>query len=228
MPQKNAAQLTLFEVEEYLKTAPCVPLLRQKVAEWRDAGYPGATQVTQRLLNWWFANDHRLPDGRPFAYHRAQRDAIETLIYVYEVARIRTRRQLYEQFARTNEADSAWHQTTPSRASATKMATGSGKTKVMSLAIVWQYLQCAAWAAAMITMPAPILIRRAQHHRIGATQAQDFAGGRIFQTRSCDATKHLRFFWDVETVVRGDRRTRADAERLDLAHEYSATLRPPR
>ncbi len=24
MPQKNAAQLTLFEVEEYLKTAPCV------------------------------------------------------------------------------------------------------------------------------------------------------------------------------------------------------------
>ncbi len=110
--------------------------------------------MTQRLLNWWFANDHRLPDRPSFAYHRAQRDAIETLIYVYEVARIRTRQPLYEQFARTDEPFSLAPDDTFARF-ATKMATGSGKTKVMSLAIVWQYFN-ALMAAAMITMPAPI------------------------------------------------------------------------
>ncbi len=32
MPKQTpAGQFNLFEVEEYLKTAPCVPLLRQKV-----------------------------------------------------------------------------------------------------------------------------------------------------------------------------------------------------
>jgi type III restriction enzyme len=95
MPKKPAdGQMPLFEVEEYLKTAPCVPLLRQKVGAWREEGYPGATDVTKRLLTWWFANNHRLADGRPFVYHRAQRDAIQTLIYAHEVARVRSRRDL--------------------------------------------------------------------------------------------------------------------------------------
>jgi type III restriction enzyme len=214
MPPKKApsAQLSLFEVEEYLKTAPCVPLLRQKIAEWRAADYPGATEVTKRLLRWWFANDHRLPDGRPFAYHRAQRDAIETLIYVYEVARIRSRRQLYEQFARSDEPIRLSAEDKDNFARfATKMATGSGKTKVMSLAIVWQYFNAVMGGGDdyartfLIIAPNVIVLERL---------AEDFAGGRIFQQDPV-MPPDMRFFWEAETVVRGDPE-RPDADGLIL------------
>jgi type III restriction enzyme len=204
MPPRKipSAQLSLFEVEEYLKTAPCVPLLRQKVSEWRAAGYPGATEVTKRLLNWWFNNDHRQSDGRLFTYHRAQREAIETLIYVYEVARIRSRRQLYEQYARTDETIrlSAEDRDNFARL-ATKMATGSGKTKVMSLTIVWQYFNAVMGGSEndyartfLIIAPNVIVLERL---------AEDFAGGRIFQQDPV-MPPDMRFFWEVESVVRGD------------------------
>ncbi len=90
----NDAQLGLFDLTLYLKTAPCVPALRKLVAEWRNDGYPGVTLTTRTLLNYWFFTDHRLPSGRLFKYHDAQREAIETLIYVYEIAKIRTRKDL--------------------------------------------------------------------------------------------------------------------------------------
>ncbi len=178
-----------------------------------QAGYPGATEVTQRLLNWWFASDHRLPDGRPFAYHRAQRDAIETLIYVYEVAHIRSRRHLYEQFARTDEPIRLSAEDKDNFARfATKMATGSGKTKVMSLAIVWQYFNAimgggdADYARTfLIVAPNVIVLERL---------AEDFAGGRIFQHDPV-MPQSMRYFWDVETVVRGDPE-RPDADGLVL------------
>lgn len=207
----TGAQLALFDLQDYLKTAPCVPLLRQKVAEWRDAGYPGATDVTRQLLNWWFANDHRLPDGRIFRYHQSQREAIETLIYVYEVARVRSRQALLEQFARTGDE----LRLPPGDGFArycTKMATGSGKTKVMSLAIVWHY-----WNAVMggdeadyartflIIAPNVIVLERLK---------ADFAGGRIFQVDPV-MPPHLRYLWDVDCVVRGDGE-RADTEGLVL------------
>ncbi|HEU0026050.1 MAG TPA: DEAD/DEAH box helicase family protein [Ktedonobacterales bacterium] len=199
MPKKPAeGQMPLFEVEEYLKTAPCVPLLRQKVGVWREEGYPGATDVTKRLLAWWFANDHRLADGRPFAYHRAQRDAIETLIYAYEVARVRSRRELYERFARADEPFALPPDDDFARF-ATKMATGSGKTKVMSLAIAWQYFNAIMGGDGyartfLIIAPNVIVLERL---------AEDFTGGRIFRTDPVMPLS-MRYFWDMETVVRGD------------------------
>ncbi len=60
---------------------------------------PGASDTTRRLLNYWFQTDHRLPDGRKFAYHYSQQHAIETLIYLYEVAKVRRQKSLIETFA---------------------------------------------------------------------------------------------------------------------------------
>jgi type III restriction enzyme len=141
MPRKRdaeGAQRSLLDVQEYLRTAPCVPALRQKVGAWREGGYPGATETTKTLLNWWFAPDHQLADKSIFAYHNSQREAIETLIYVYEVAKARTRQGLLQEYACDGleirlppEDDFPRYCTT--------MATGSGKTKVMSLAIAWHY-----------------------------------------------------------------------------------------
>nr|MBF6591137.1 DEAD/DEAH box helicase family protein [Ktedonobacterales bacterium] len=207
----TGTQPGLFDVEHYLRTAPCVPLLRQKVAEWRDREYTGATAITRELLRWWFQNDHRLPDGRLFRYHDSQREAIETLIYVYEVERVRTRQALLERYARTGEPlrlppgdDFARY--------CTKMATGSGKTKVMSLAIAWHYWNAVrggddeSYARTfLIIAPNIIVLERLK---------SDFAGGRIFQTDPL-MPPHLRYLWEVETMVRGDGE-RPDAEGLVL------------
>jgi len=69
-PRKQAAvataagrQLDLLDLRDTLRTAPCVPLIRQEVRQWQAAGYQGITATTRRLLAWWFRNDHRLPNG---------------------------------------------------------------------------------------------------------------------------------------------------------------------
>ena len=52
--------------------ATCAPAIANAVREWRNAGYPEATETTKRLLAWWFDTDHEV-DGRPFAFYSAQR-----------------------------------------------------------------------------------------------------------------------------------------------------------
>jgi type III restriction enzyme len=204
MPRRSKQdpnQIKLFSVEDYLKTAPCVPLLRQQVGEWRENNYSGCTDITRELLHFWFQQEHRLSDGRRFEYHRSQRDAIETVIYIYEVAKVRTRIMLIEKFARNSgeihlppgDDDFARY--------AIKMATGSGKTKVMSLAIVWQY-----WNAIiggndrdyarnfLIIAPNVIVFERLK---------TDFAVGRIFRVDPL-MPSHLRYLWDVHCIMRGE------------------------
>ncbi len=83
MPRKSAkGNLSLLEVPH--KTAPCVPAIREAVAAWREKNYAGITETTRQLLNYWFKTDHRQRNGRAFRYHDSQREAIETLIYLYE------------------------------------------------------------------------------------------------------------------------------------------------
>jgi hypothetical protein len=80
--RQSADQLSLLEAR--VSTAPLVPGIREKVNGWRDGGYKGISDTTRILLNYWFLTDHRLPNGRKFAYHPFQREAVETLIYLYK------------------------------------------------------------------------------------------------------------------------------------------------
>lgn len=120
--------------------------LRSHVKAWRETDYPGASDTTRELLHHWFGRDHliELPDGTrvPFQYYFCQREAMEVLIYLYEVRGIRSLTPLMAEFggpsAETaalgvNPDDDRWAKY------AFKLATGAGKTKVMSLAIVWSY-----------------------------------------------------------------------------------------
>jgi len=79
--KKKDADSPLFNTKT--TTAPCVPALRDAVNKWRAEKYPGATKTTHQLLNYWFEADHRLPDGRRFAYHYSQRHAIETNLILF-------------------------------------------------------------------------------------------------------------------------------------------------
>lgn len=120
---------------------PLVPQLRKSVKEWRDSGYRGATETSKSLLNWWFKTPHLLPqnDGTmaEFQYYFAQREALETIIYLYDVVEVKDKFDLmrFDSSGAVSAGmfDETW------RRFVVKMATGSGKTKVMSLALAWSF-----------------------------------------------------------------------------------------
>src|SRR5437867_11500219 len=101
MPRKTKTapgQISLLEAK--VSTAPCVPVIREKVKAWATgAKYAGVTDTTRLLLSYWFHTDHRLPNGRKFKYEYFQREAIETLVYLFEVAKARSHKSLVEGFA---------------------------------------------------------------------------------------------------------------------------------
>lgn len=125
--------------------AGMVQNLRAEVKGWRDNYYYGASDTSRQLLNHWFGRSHRMVAGGneiEFRYYFCQREAIETLIYLKEVRRTERLSQLIAEFGGTQAEAAALGITEEEDALcryAFKMATGSGKTKVMSLAIVWSY-----------------------------------------------------------------------------------------
>ncbi|MDL2267098.1 DEAD/DEAH box helicase family protein [Desulfovibrio sp. OttesenSCG-928-G15] len=120
---------------------PLVAALRRKVKEFRDSGYVGAADTSKSLLNWWFKEPHLMAqaDGTmaEFNYFFAQREALETIIYLYDVVGARDKYDLmrFDSAGHVSASmfDESWLRLV------IKMATGSGKTKVMSLALAWSY-----------------------------------------------------------------------------------------
>lgn len=199
MANRSPAQMSYLE--DYGATAPAVPAISQAVNEWRDSKYAGATETTRILLNYWFHSDHKLRTGEPFEYYAAQRKAIESLIYVYEVAKVRNRVSLYRQFIPHDRADEIRFPRYDSFARyCTKMATGAGKTKVMALAIAWQYFNAVRENSAeyaktfLVIAPNVIVFERLRG---------DFAGGRSFQNDPI-IPKEFQIFWDMQFYMRGD------------------------
>ena len=115
--------------------------LRGAVKDWRDAFYPGASDTTRYLLNHWFGRSHQI-GGHEFRYYFCQREAVETYIYLKEVRKLECLSQIIADFGGAQAETAALGITDDEDAwsrYAFKMATGSGKTKVMSLCIVWSY-----------------------------------------------------------------------------------------
>lgn len=201
MPKRKdkSRQAGMFDIQEYLTTAPCVPPLREAVRAWRENNYKGVTDTTRELLNYWFKTDHRLPNGQRFSYHLAQREAIETLIYVYEVVRVRSRKSLLENFA-FNSKNLRLPPYDDFARYCIKMATGSGKTKVMALALAWHYFNAVREndkefaKTFLIIAPNVIVFERLR---------TDFEAGRIFRADPM-FPKHFDMFWDFEYYMRGD------------------------
>ncbi len=110
--------------------------VRARVDAWRAQGYKGASATSRRLLGFWFADEHRFDDGRPFRFYFCQREAVETVIYLTEIERVRGLKDLieYAEHGMTIQPGEPKRQRL-----AIKMATGSGKTMAMSLCVVWSY-----------------------------------------------------------------------------------------
>ncbi len=175
----DPSQTDLLDITSRLRTGPCVPALREAVKAWKAGGCKGITDTTRILLNYWFETDHKLPTGLPFKYHPFQREAIETLIFVWEFEKVRTRKGLLERYAQSYRNvrlppydDFARY--------CIKMATGSGKTKVIAMAVVWQYLNAAREADEIARDYAKTFLILAPNVIVFERLKKDFSGPSVF------------------------------------------------
>ena len=180
--------------------AALVPKIRTAVDQWRAEGYPGATETTERLLRYWFEEDHKIGQGRKaeeFHFYFCQREAIETLIYLYEVRALRSMFDLARNFPPEKQFlmdpnDDAFARYV------FKMATGSGKTMVMSMAVVWAY--CNAVLEPGSQMPRTFLLI-APNVIVYERLKSDFEDGRVFRERPLVPPEFLAH-WQMSVVLR--------------------------
>ena len=111
-------------------TLSLVNKIRTRVKTWRTAGYPGVTAITKRLLEFW---NKKGADGRTNEFFFCQKSAIETLIWLKEAPHS-------EKVGINIPKDGGAFERL-----CCKMATGTGKTYVMAMAITWQILNKTAY-----------------------------------------------------------------------------------
>ena len=130
-PKKKGAQLALDNewTQERVKENKFINEVRTTVAKWRFGGHSGVTTTTRQLLEYW-ANPDR--ERRLFF---CQIEALETAIYLTEIADRQDGAWILRQLKEANQA----HSPLLNRV-AFKMATGSGKTVVMAMLIAWHTL----------------------------------------------------------------------------------------
>jgi len=120
---------------------PLVAKIREEVYSWRNKGYPGASATSVALLKCWFEAEHLTEnaDGSltTFNYYFAQREAVETVIWLYEVKEARDKFDLMRYDASGAVSAGMFPEDWPRYV--LKMATGAGKTKVLSLLIAWSF-----------------------------------------------------------------------------------------
>ena len=134
-------QSLLFNMDYGMLLPPLVQKIREQVKTWRDNNYNGASETSKALLNWWFKTSHLQEQSEgttsEFQYYFAQREALETIVYLYDVIKVRDKYDLMRfdssGAVATGMFDEDW------RRFVIKMATGTGKTKVMSLVIAWSF-----------------------------------------------------------------------------------------
>jgi type III restriction enzyme len=120
---------------------PLVANIRNEVFQWRASGYAGASPTSKALLKWWFETEHltEQADGTllPFRYYFAQREAVETVIWLHDVRQVKDKFDLMRFDASGAVSVGMFEEEWPRYV--LKMATGAGKTKVLSLLIAWSY-----------------------------------------------------------------------------------------
>ena len=103
---------------------PLVNQIRPRVKAWKEAGYPGVTAISKRLLEHWV--DPEGFEDRRFFF--CQLEAAETLIWLVEAS------DSEKQGIRVPDDGGDFYRR------CAKMATGTGKTIVMAMVIAWHIL----------------------------------------------------------------------------------------
>ncbi|MEO8429320.1 MAG: DEAD/DEAH box helicase family protein, partial [Verrucomicrobiota bacterium] len=138
IPVRQGPQGDLIELNEVAATEHgnhVVNLLRREIGAWRQAKYPQTTRITRELLQFWFLNPERDMTQSLFF---AQREAIETAIWLNEVAeKSNVGQHILRKLDEARKVSASPENNLPRIAF--KMATGSGKTVVMAALIAYHY-----------------------------------------------------------------------------------------
>ncbi|GAK60595.1 type III restriction-modification enzyme, R/helicase subunit [Candidatus Vecturithrix granuli] len=133
-PKQRSSQLSLqYEQQSEARENRLINELREKVAPWRRADYPGVSYTTRRLLEYW----QRAERERRLFF--CQIEALEIIIYLTELGR-NADLNYFENQLREANANATPEGHAPLPRIAFKMATGSGKTVVMAMLIAWHTL----------------------------------------------------------------------------------------
>lgn len=127
--QSHDEQMKLLPDPELREANVFINRVRAQVTAWRKSGYPGVTPTTKRLLEYW-----NNPENEPRLFF-CQREAVETAIYLNECEN-KNRGDAFHQtlLSANKEANPNLYRI------AFKMATGTGKTVVMAMLIVYHTL----------------------------------------------------------------------------------------
>ncbi len=138
IPERAMGQRSVFDIAEISPGTEThlVNLLRNEVRLWRGGDYSNVTRVTRDLLVHWF-NEEKPPTSKLFF---AQREAIETAIYLNEVAHGSNPGQNILRRLRDQQVAVSDNDQEQLPRIAFKMATGTGKTVVMAALILYHYL----------------------------------------------------------------------------------------
>jgi len=152
------AQQDIF-AEEQADELALVNRLRSDVKRWRESGYRGASSITRDLFAWWNRDD------APRRLFFCQREAVETIVYLLELALpdrlgssgFRSFEVTADDIQRLLAGERPSFQTAddeffprlvdlpldrsllPLTRFGAKMATGAGKTVVMAMVITWAF-----------------------------------------------------------------------------------------
>ena len=131
-PKKKGKKQLFFDTEwtqDRIEENKFINQVRARVKQWRENKHFGVSQVTAQLLQYWARPD------RERKLFFCQIEALETFIYLTEVAKNQGDTWIENEIRRANEdANPKLYRV------ACKMATGSGKTVVMAMLIAWQTL----------------------------------------------------------------------------------------
>lgn len=198
--------------------------LRESVDAWRAADYPKASATTRDLFQHWFSGTTDA-GGEPFALYWGQREAVETLAYLIEAQGVRDVQQLIAAFAEirleTLSEEGVVFETrmdgdrfvrVPTEKGtesirlpaenlprfACKMATGSGKTLVMALVIVWSYFHARRETNSPLTTNFLVI---APNVIVFERLRVDFKDGQVFRNLPL-VPPGWKF--DLEVILRGE------------------------
>jgi len=216
--------------------------IRKQVSKWVNDGYPGVTETTKELLTFWFESDHIIK-GRQFNFWFCQREAIETLIYLFEVKKFNDFEQVIHEFAQKEitgilgssvevikkiggsrdviryfpELKQMGNQEIPEEGLlkyAFKMATGSGKTIVMALIIVWSYFnnikeKDTRYSNNFLIVPPNVIV----YERL----ARDFRDNKLFYDFPFIPSP-WKSLWNLKVTLRDDDSPLAPSSNIILAN----------
>lgn len=141
VPNQRGGNQSIFSQGDFVSGDPnaeFINTIREEVKKWRNEGYPKASRITKELLDFWFNNKERPTNLRLFF---CQREAVETAVWLNEIAErdpnigMFILNSLSERRHTVSKNDDDVLPRT-----AFKMATGTGKTVVMAMFILYHYL----------------------------------------------------------------------------------------